>query len=104
MQQKNLDLMKLLHKYKFNWNILQELNQYRSLWLDLCMTGTVDCMQFLFNHCCNWIDIKQFGIYNYREYDGLNWAVMMKNEKMIEYLLTNVYTGDNEYLHNDIST
>ena len=33
-------------------------------------------------------------------YDGLNWAVKYNREEMVEYLLTNVYIGDNRHLVN----
>ena len=99
LQQKNVDLMKLLHKYHFDWNVLSMLNN--SIFLGLCLYGSVDCTKFLMLHCARWIDIKQIGTFYWMykfDMDCLNWAVQEKNEQMVEYLLKEIYIDDNRYL------
>ena len=52
----NLGLIKLLHKYHFNWKLLSKYK--RPNFADLCQIGSVDCMKFVLKHCKNWISPK----------------------------------------------
>ena len=93
--------MKLLDKYNFDWDILQTFKgaSSNSIFLNLCKSGSVDCMRFFIQHCGKWIDFKGDLEQGNLEQDinGLSTAVIHSNEAMVEYLLREIYVGDNSF-------
>ena len=88
----NISVMKLLIQYGFNCNKLINnichVHPRRSVFLELCFNGSVDCMDYIMNKCKNKIDIWQRDI---NGWNGLHLAVNEENVSMVEYLLTKVY-------------
>ena len=70
----NVDLMKLLNKNGFNWNLLSHSSSSSSIFLMLCENKSVDCMKFYWQHCKQLIDITQVSE-DKLELDCLNVAV-----------------------------
>ena len=90
----NVSMMKLLIQHgfdcqKFINNIYYE-HSHRSVFLELCVNGNVECMDYLMNKCKNKIDIQQRDI---NGFNGLHLAVKQQHLSMVEYLLDNVYNN-----------
>ena len=92
----NVTMMKLLIGHGFDCDKFINNTDYqdecRSVFLQLCYSGNVECMDFLMNHdeCKDKIDIWQRDIDGW---NGLHSAVTNSHLLMVEYLLNNVYTN-----------
>ena len=93
----NVTMMKLLIQRGFNCdkfiNNIYYDQEHRSVFLQLCCNGNVECMDYLMNHdqCKSKIDIWQRDI---NGYNGLHSAVTNQHVSMVKYLLNKVYKKD----------
>ena len=91
----NVSMMKLLIQHGFDCdkyiNNIFYSGDHRTVFLQLCYNGNVECMDYLMNQCKNQIDIWQRDIYGE---NGLYLAVNMQHVSMVKYLLDNVYKND----------
>ena len=109
---KNLNIMKLLIKYKFNCrkyinNIMSKREPYNlmSVFLVLCSNGSVECMECLYSKFGELIQIE---VKDRRGRNGVFLAIVNKHLDMLEYLFKNVYIDErlrkrmlNAVSHND---
>ena len=94
-KKQNVSMMKLLIRHgfdcdKFINNIYYD-GLHKSVFLELCSNGNVECMDYLMNECANKIDIWQRDI---NGKNSLHTAVQYQHLSMVKYLLDNVYKND----------
>ena len=93
----NVAMMKLLIQHRFDCdkfiNNIMYFGDHRSVFLELCFNGNVECLDYSMNHdqCKNAIDIWQRDIYGQ---NGLQIAVMLQHLPMVKYLLNNLYNDE----------
>ena len=93
-KKQNLTMMKLLIQHGFDCdkfiNNIIYCEGHRSVFLEFCYNGNVECMDYLMTQCKNIIDVWQ------RDIDGnngLHIAVNKQHVSMVQYLLDNVYNN-----------
>ena len=105
----NLQMMQLLSKYGFDWELLinnetkgdfeRQHPSTTTIFLASCFYASVKCLDFVCKTCqtivgCTinvYVKDKHYGR------NGLHWAIIKQNVEIVKYLLNNVYKGDDKF-------
>ena len=91
----NVRMMQLLIQHGFDCdkfiNNIYYYDSHKSVFLELCARGNVECLDYLMNQCENIIDIWQRDI---NGFNGLHIAVGEQHVSMVKYLLCKVYKNE----------
>ena len=103
VQHKNLEIIKLLTKYEFDFAKLinvADFTEGHTVFHQMCRSHSIDIVKYVFEVCKNNTNCSINLLTQNRDgLSGLHWAIATQNIKFVRYLLENVYFPNNDTIN-----